>query len=294
MRIPSFLGASVRAVLVLAVGAVGAAALLQAPVAHADDRPVQFKYDEPGYSIRIYEVFQQGPKLMMQARTTRAIERDVIRNVKVGEVWPPESEPPLEIGRSRGHVDYFASYWRDDLTYDRGHHEVEVWETEASDKPGVSKVRVRLVERPEHPMPMMGHGGGMTATSSDDMARYGVRLYEVYQKGADLVLQERTTRAFGPQHGRDLTVGVAWPPEGGPALEIYKNRDHVAFLGSYWEQGGSTDFGAYEVEVWEDGEPTEAGTAMVRARIVPRTTREEGAKHIYKNPVRASRRRGES
>lgn len=292
MRNLTLLAASARLALASLLGAV---ALLPAANASADDRPVQFQYDEPGYSVRIYEVFQRGPKLMMEARTSRLIQPDVIRDVKVGEVFPPESDDPLEIGRSRGHVEYFASYWRDDLAYDRGKHEVEVWEVADSGDPGVALVRVRLVERAEG----MGHGAltardGAPAMGDDSGPWFGARLYEVFQKGPKLHLEERTTRAFGPSHARGVQLGVTWPPADGPALEVWKNRDHLAFLGSYWQAGGRTDFGAYEVEVWEDGEPREPGSAMVRLRLVPRSEREPGAMHRYKNPERAENRRGDA
>jgi hypothetical protein len=293
MRTSTFLAASGRVALALVLCAV---ALQPAPAALADDRPVRFQYDEPGYSVRIYEVFQRGPKLFMEVRTSRMMEPDVIRDLKVGEVRPPEGEEPLKVGRSRGHLEYFASYWRDDLSYDRGGHEVEVWEVAESGEPGVSLVRVRLVERPEDGGMTGGAfgGRGMAATAATGKGPlFGARLYEVYQKGASLVLQERTTRAFGPEHARGVHLGETWPPADGPALEVWKNRDHLAFLGSYWQQGGHADFTSHEVEVWEDGEPRQPGSALVRMRILPRGARETGAPHFYKNPYRAERRRAE-
>lgn len=264
-----------------------------------DDRPVQFHYDEPAYSVRIYEVFQWGPELRMEARTNKGIGPDLIRDLDVGEIWPPEDEPPLRIGRRRNHVDYFASYWRDDLsTKDRGRFEVEVWEVEESAAPGVAHVRVRLVERPDTTgrsySSIVGNRGtsaGATGIIGDE-ARHGARLYEVYQKGPKLKLQERTTRHFGPDHVRGVRLGEVWPPADEPPLIVWKSRDHLAFLGSYWQQHGMTDYGANEVIVWEAAEPEAPGTAQVRMRIVPRAEREEGAMHHFLSPERADRKRG--
>lgn len=257
----------------------------------ADDRPVQFQYSDPTYGIRIYEVFQRGPELQMVASTSRAFGPNLVRNVLAGEVWPPEDEAPLAVRRNRNHLEYFGSYWREDGTPSRGTHEVEVWEVEESDTPGVAWIRVRLVERTGSGASFMAMEGRDDMAVADEGPVFGVRLYEVLQRGSRLELQERTTRHFGPNHPRGLMLGVAFPPDG-ETVQIWKSRDHLAFLGSYWSVRGRTDAGAYEVEVWEADEPREPGTARVRMRVIDRAVDYPAPTHRYQSPERAAKQAG--
>jgi hypothetical protein len=100
---------------------------------------------------------------------------------------------------------------------------------------------------------------------------YGVRVYELLQRGPKLMLEERTTRAFAPNHVRNIAVGETFPAPGQPALIVYKSRDSFGFFGSYWREDGANDYGRYRVEVTEEGPGPEAGTALVRVQITERT-----------------------
>ena len=89
-----------------------------------------------------------------------------------------------------------------------------------------------------------------TAGDSTAATTYGIKVYEVFQRGPSVELQARTTRAFEPNHIRNVAVGELFPPEGQPAMRIYISRDHLGYFGSYFrEDGSSVDYGKYQVEV---------------------------------------------
>src|SRR5688572_18537990 len=73
-----------------------------------------------------------------------------------------------------------------------------------------------------------------SAVSAETVPTYGLRIYEVFQRGPKLDLEERTSRAFAPNHVRNLGIGVTWPGADQPALKVYKSRDHLGYFGSYW------------------------------------------------------------
>jgi hypothetical protein len=99
---------------------------------------------------------------------------------------------------------------------------------------------------------------------------YGIRVYEVFQRGPSLELQERTTRTFAPKHVRNIAVGEIFPAEDQPAMKVYASRDHLGYYGSYWrEDGSSADFGKYKVEVIDEGPADESGVWQIRVRLVP-------------------------
>jgi hypothetical protein len=119
----------------------------------------------------------------------------------------------------------------------------------------------------------VGAVGVVAATSparAEDAPTFGVRIYEVFQRGPEIRLEERTSRAWAPKHVRNIAVGQVWPPEGQPGIKVYKSRDSLSFVGSYWREDGTPDYGTYRVEVTESGEAKEPGVTYLRVKIVPR------------------------
>lgn len=119
---------------------------------------------------------------------------------------------------------------------------------------------------------------------------YGIRVYEVFQRGPSLELQERTTRTFAPKHVRNVAVGEVFPAEDQPAMKVYASRDHLAFYGSYWrEDGSSSDFGKYQVEVIDEGPADESGVWQIRVRLVPREPGSSATRRIRHPEFQATR-----
>ncbi len=117
---------------------------------------------------------------------------------------------------------------------------------------------------------------------------FGVRVYEVFLRGPKAELEERTSRAFAPNHVRNIALGETWPPEDRPAIRVYKSRDHIDWVGSYWREDGSNDYGKYRVEVTEAGATDEPGTALVRVKVVERTDSAAQAMRKMRHPERPS------
>jgi hypothetical protein len=129
------------------------------------------------------------------------------------------------------------------------------------------------------------------ATLRADGPTYGVRVYEVFQRGAEVRLEERTSRAFAPRHVRNLAVGEAFPPEGQPGIKVYRSRDSFGFFGSYWREDGEREVTQYVVEVTDLGGGDEPGTTYVRVKLVPRSDEFKAARRDVKHPVHDDRQR---
>ena len=122
--------------------ALAAASLLAATAANAGDST-----KETTYGIRVYEVFQRASALELQERTTRTFSPKHVRNIAVGEVFPPEDQPGMAVYKSRDHLGYFGSFWREDgSSADFGKLKVEVTEVGPGSEPGVALIRVKLVQ----------------------------------------------------------------------------------------------------------------------------------------------------
>ena len=119
---------------------------------------------------------------------------------------------------------------------------------------------------------------------------YGIRVYEVFQRGPSLELQERTTRSFAPKHVRNIAVGEVFPAEDQPAMKVYSSRDHLGFYGSFWrEDGSSADYGRYQVEILDEGPAEEPGVSRIRVRLVPREMGASATRRIHHPEFQAGR-----
>jgi hypothetical protein len=215
------------------------------------------------YAVKIYELLQDGPRLVLEERTSRTFEPRNVRNLPRDTTWPPEGQPPIEVYQARDHVAFFASYWREDWENEFGRLVARVIPDPSVTEPGRAGLRVRVEERgpsePEvHPM---------HAAPVADSPIYQVKLYEVLQREEDLVLEERTTRAFGPMHFRGVQRGEIVPPLDHPPLAIWKSRDHLGFFGAAWRTDNKDEKKTWDVVVSEEpGEATQ-GAVFVRAMI---------------------------
>lgn len=237
-------------------------ALLAAAVAVTAPSPAPAAAPAPTYGVKVYELFQDGPRLVLEERTSRALEPHDPRNVALDTTWPPQDQPPLLVMRSRDHVAWFASYWREDETNEFGKLQVAVQEDPGATEPGVSGLRIRVEARTARPA-----SPALTASLVPDSASYQVRLYEVLQRQTRIVLEERTTRAFGPGHLRGMVRGEVIPPEDQPALEIWKSRDHLGFYGAAARLDDVTEKATWDVRIAEVPGDAPMGATLVRVQI---------------------------
>lgn len=218
----------------------------------------------PGtYGVRVYELFQDGPRLVLEERTSRTFEPRNVRNLAKDATWPPDDQPPIEVFQERDHLAFFASYWREDGANEFGKLVARVIPDPSVTTAGYAGVRVRVEDR----APMEPEARSLASAPVADSPSYLVKLYEVFQRGPDLVLEERTTRAFGPSHLRNVARGALVPPEDHPGLAIWKSRDHMGFFGAAWRTDNKDEKKTWDVAITEVPGESEMGSVLVRAQV---------------------------